>query len=84
MRYLPLLLLLAGCNGSLPPAPKEVRIPVPVPCISRGDLPPKDFLEDSALARLSDFDFVIALRLDQLNQRTWIEKADALLEACVR
>ena len=78
------ILTLAGCNGTLPPAPKEVRIPVPVPCISREQIPAKDFITDKALGALPDFDLVIALRTDQLKQRIWIDTAAGLLEACVK
>ena len=84
MRLWPLLLLLAGCNGTLPPAPKEVRIPVPVPCVERAQIPAKDFLDDKALAGMDDFKLVISLRTDQLAQRVWIETTSALLEACVK
>ena len=76
--------LLSGCNGTLPPAPKEVRIPVPVPCLTREQVPVKDFVEDKTLAALDDYDLVIALRVDQLAQRIWIANADALMLSCVK
>ena len=78
------ILALAGCNGTLPPAPKEIRIPVPTPCVSREQIPTKDFMTDKTLGELSDFDFVVALRTDQLAQRAWIETTSALLEACIK
>lgn len=82
--FIGLLCLLAGCNGSLPPAPKEVRVPIPIACITRDQIPAKDFLDDKALAGMDDFQFVISLRTDQLAQRVWIETTSALLEACIK
>ena len=81
---LALSFLLVGCNGTLPPAPKEVRIPVPVPCLTREQVPAKDFLPDAELAKLDDFRLVLALRVEQLKQRGWIDTTSALLEACVK
>ena len=84
MRALPVLLLLAGCNGSLPPAPTVTLVPVPVPCLTREQVPAKDFLPDAELAKLDDFQLVISLRTEQLKQRGWIDTTSALLEACVK
>ena len=84
MRIWPILLFLAGCNGSLPPVPKETFIPVPVPCFTREQVPAKDFLPDAELAKLDDFRLVLALRVEQLKQRGWIDTTSALLEACVK
>lgn len=76
--------LLAGCQATLPPPPTEVRIPVPVPCLTREQVPVKDFLPDTELAKLDDFALVISLRTEQLKQRGWIETTDALLQACIK
>ena len=78
------ILSLAGCNGTLPPAPKVTLVPVPVPCLTREQVPVKDFLSDSELAKLDDFQLVISLRTEQLKQRGWIETTSALLEACIK
>lgn len=84
MRVWPILLLLAGCNGTLPPAPTVTLVPVPVPCFTREQIPAKDFLPDSELAKLDDFALVISLRTEQLAQRIWIDTVSALLEVCVK
>ena len=76
--------LLSGCNGTLPPAPIVTLLPVPVPCLTREQIPPKDFLRDTELAKLDDFALVIGLRTEQLKQRGWIETVDALIQACVK
>ena len=78
------IVFLSGCNGTLPPVPKTVDIPIPVPCLTREQVPAKDFLPDAELAKLDDFQLVISLRTEQLKQRGWIETTSALLEACVK
>jgi len=83
MRSWPILLLLAGCNGTLPPVPKEVLIPVPVPCVeSLPERPP--FMTDAELSKLEDFAFVIELRRDQLALRGFVATQDVLLQACLK
>jgi hypothetical protein len=78
-----LILTLAGCNGTLPPVPKETFIPVPVPCLDK--LPDRPaFLADSDLAKLDDFAFVLELRRDQLALRGFVAIQDAILRACLK
>ena len=78
-----IILLLAGCNGSLPPVPRETLIPVPVPCLDK--LPERPtFLMDSDLAQLDDYRLVLALRSDQLELRGHVAVQDALMQACVK
>ena len=82
MKYALLLTCaLAGCS-TLPPAPTEVLVPVPIRCINPADVPPRDFLHDSALAKLGDRELVITLRIEQLRLRNWIDQAAALMQAC--
>ena len=84
--YAPLLLILmlSGCNGSLPPAPIVTLVPIAIPCLTREQVPAKAFLPDSELTKLDDFALVISLRTEQLKQRGWIDTTSALLEACVK
>jgi len=82
MRPWPILLLLAGCQASLPPVPTEVRVPVPVPCLDRMPDRPK-FLMDAELKGLDDWNFVLELRRDQLELRGHVEVLTATLQACI-
>ena len=76
-------LFLIGCNGTVPPAPKEVFIPVPVACLDK--LPERPaFLADSDLATMPDYQFILSLRSDQLALRGHVAIQDALLQACVK
>ena len=78
-----LILTLAGCNGTLPPVPRETLVPIAVPCLDK--LPDQPaFLADSDLAKLDDFRFVIELRRDQLELRGHVEILTATLRACLK
>ena len=78
-----LILTLAGCNGTLPPAPKTVLVPIATPCLDK--LPERpQFLADNDLAKLDDFRFVIELRRDQLELRSFVAVQDATLRACLK
>lgn len=83
MRIWPLLLLLVGCNATLPPVPRETLIPVLVPCLDRMPERPQ-FLADADLAKLDDHAFVLALRIDQLELRGHVAILTATLQACVK
>jgi hypothetical protein len=76
--------LLGGCT-TLPDAPTEIRVPVPVPCLFAADLPAKpQFLTDSEMAKMSDADMIIALRADQLAYRGYVPLIDALIQGCAK
>lgn len=77
-----LSLLLAGCNGTLPAVPTEVRIPVPVACIAQADIPTATFATDAELAALPDGPFVLALARDRLERQGHIGALEAILQAC--
>jgi len=78
-----IILLLVGCNGTLPPVPKTVLVPVPVPCLDK--LPERPvFLSDATLSGLDDFAFVIELRRDQLELRGHVAVLTATLQACLK
>ena len=83
MRLWPVLLLLAGCNGTLPPVPKTVLVPIPTPCLDKMPERPK-FLSDGELAAMPDFELVLSLRSDQLELRGHVEILTATLQACVK
>lgn len=72
--------LLASCS-SVQPLPAEVRIPVPVPCITT--LPERPALiSDAELQALDDRKFVIALGLDRLHRMAYQAQLEAVLEGC--
>lgn len=77
---LALLIAFGGCNvlgGSRAiEIPKEVRIPVPVSCITETVERPA-FVTDRELAAVSDSAFVYALAADRLERQGY----EALLEA---
>lgn len=76
-----LLLALGGC-ATLAETPKEVRIPVPIPCI-RGDLPKTPaFLTDQQLTELGDYQFVIELWADRAQRQAYEDTLTSVLEAC--
>ena len=79
-----LILSLSACSATLPEIPKETRIPVAVACLTRSQIPAQDFLPDSDLAELDDYQLVIALRQEQLKGHAWADQAMPLLEACAR
>lgn len=85
MRLWPIFVVLAGCNGSLPPVPKETLVPVPVPCLTTSQLPIKPKLAtDAELAELDDYRLVLAIRADQLELRGFVALQEALITACVK
>jgi hypothetical protein len=77
------VLILVGCNGTLPPVPRETLIPVPVPCLDK--LPDRpSFLTDAELLALDDYRLVLSLRSDQLALRGHVATLTATLQACVK
>lgn len=80
------LALLAGCAT---PAPlvkvvtKEVRVPVPTPCLNAADLPRAPVLQsDAALLALDDYGLVLELAAERAELRAYAEKVQPLLEVC--
>jgi len=74
--------LLTGCS-TLPELPKETLVPVPVPCVEAMPDKPR-LLTDAELAKLADYQLVLAIRQDQLALRAYAEILEALMLACVR
>ena len=67
------------------PAPKEVRIPVPTPCLTQSDLPPSPpFVTDAELTKADDFAFVIMLYKDRIERQGYELILEATLQACVK
>lgn len=78
------ILLLSGC-ASIPDAPKEVRIPVPVPCLSASDLPEKpNFVTDAALSVMTDGDLILSLAADRRQNQGYRSELEAVLAGCVK
>lgn len=75
-----ILLLLAGCS-SVPTAPKEVRIPIPVSCIDRPPAKPS-MLSDAELLALDDYGLVIALARDRRIRQGYEAELESVIEAC--
>jgi uncharacterized lipoprotein YajG len=77
--------LLTGCQTPPTtisiPEPIEVRIPVPVSCVSSMPAKP-ELLTDQELATQTDYGLVLALRREQLLLRTYVSELEAILMAC--
>jgi len=83
MRAAALILLLAGCAAN--PVPQVVHVEVARPCLTPEDLPaPAVTTPDAELAKLPDFDLVIALATDRLEYRRYSNEAQAALIACTQ
>ena len=74
---------LTGC-ATVPYVPTEVRVPVPVPCLSADEVPRAVFPTDADLAKLPDGPLVYALAKDRLDRAAHIGKLEAVLQECVR
>ena len=85
-----LVALLAGCATPKPEIrivrePVEVRVPVPVACVTPEQLPRLPGLAaDAALAQRPDYDLVISLDQQRRLLRAHVQQTDALLAACAR
>jgi hypothetical protein len=88
--FIALAWLLGGCAAPEPQVrvvrePVEVRVPVPVPCLTSEQLPPAPALAgDAALAGLADYDLILTLEAQRRLLRAHQQQADALLAACAR
>lgn len=73
-----------GCS-TIPEPPKEVMIPVPVPCLSASDLPAKpDFVTDAALSVMTDGDLILSLAADRRQNQGYRAELEAVLTGCVK
>lgn len=62
--------------------PRELRIPVPVPCITQPVERPA-FITDRELAAADDYTLVIELARDRLKRRQYEVKLEAQLAGCL-
>lgn len=81
-------LVLASC-GSAPRERiviKEVKIPVPVPCLDEKDLPPEPTYEGDAvdLERANIFELVQAILVEREQRKEVDAKRRAVLSVCVK
>lgn len=81
-----LLLLLAGCQTPEPriltiKEPIEIKVAVPVPCIS--DVPPRPALmKDQDILALGDYQAILALRRNLLQMEAYLAELQAILLGC--
>ena len=80
LRILVSCAVLAGC-ATIPEIPREVRVPVPVPCIERPPVKPS-MLSDAELLALDDYGLVIALARDRRVRQGYIADLEATVEGC--
>lgn len=76
---------LAGCSSApmIPDPPKEVRVPVPVPCLKPSDIPQRpSLLSDAQLDALDDKRAVIALGQDRRVRQGYIAQLEAAVSGC--
>lgn len=82
-----LLLLMAGCKTIVREVPvvQEVKVPVVQPCLKFADIPqPAPRRSNVELAKLSDFDLVVALHQERGALIVDTETVRALLRSCAR
>jgi tetrahydromethanopterin S-methyltransferase subunit C len=78
MRYF-LVLLLAACGG-IPEKVVEVKIPVPVSCVTNIVKP--NFITEAQLKEMQAGNFVTALHIDRLKRISYIAELEAVISAC--
>ncbi len=84
-KYLCMCLLVAGCDGTMPKLPERVEVPVPVPCIGKGDIPPRPaFWKDEDLMVLDRFKRTIAVWDERREREVYERDLEAIVRACAR
>ena len=72
--------LLSGCASTIE-APREVRVPVPVPCVERAPEKP-GLMADEELLALDDYGLVIALARDRRLRQGYEATLETVIEGC--
>ncbi len=75
-----MLAILAGCASS-PQIPREVRVPIPVPCISQAPVRPA-LLSDQDLLALDDYGLVLGLARDRRLRQAYEAQLEAAIAGC--
>ena len=76
--------IFSACQ-SIPETPKEVRIPVPVPCLAAADVPKSPtFVTDAALAAMPDGDLILSLATDRRQNQGYRAEMEAVIAGCVK
>lgn len=78
-------LTIIGCAGAPLQIPKEVKVPVPVPCIAPADKPERPpLLSEAELLALDTYRATWALWGDRLERQAYEAKLEAIAEGCSR
>jgi hypothetical protein len=73
---------LRALQSGSPLNPVEIKIPIPVSCITQ--LPARPyFITDEELEKMKDGNFVTALNLDRLKRQSYELELEAILTACL-
>ena len=73
--------LLTSCASWLPV--KEVKIPVPTPCLAKEQVPLKPtFVKNDDFKAMSDYQLVASLWLDRSQRADYIERLEIVVSAC--
>jgi hypothetical protein len=78
-------IVLAGCASPpiIPDPPREIRVPVPVPCLRPEDMPQRpSMLTDEQLDALDDKRAVIALGQDRRVRQGYEASMEAAIAGC--
>lgn len=81
-----LAILAAGCASTREPAvPREVRVPVPVPCVAREDIPARPEIPGAReLLALDRYERTLALWTAHARLERYAAELEAIVEACAR
>ena len=77
-------IFLTACQ-SIPDAPKEVRVPIGVPCLSAADVPKSPiFVTDAELLKMTDGDLILSLATDRRQNQGYRAEMEAVIAGCVK
>jgi len=82
VRNLLICLLLTGCGGVNVQVPKEVMVPVPVPCVDKLPDDPQALSPEAVKAIPNEYQATIELYLGYVQLWDYHAQAKAVLEAC--